>query len=456
MTRLLEPRIKTPYVAAAVGIVLVESFSSLPSQIRWADELGRVSPETPLWARLRHMTVPPTLLYNEDSGWSAALDVVLWTGLFAFILITAARAVAGRAALPPERSAVFCLALIVFAPLANVVAQILPEVTVLLTEPVQRGELLTRVLWDAQESSAHALYVTAVTVVCVTVAGAAWRRGSTEPGAGNEERRPRGRLRDGLLSLFLVLRGPEHTLWRRIGLCLLLTCGASALMKLLSSASYEGWLSLIVAPLCHSDGMPALCSEQLGSALFGYLPNNHGPVPRVSPVFYGYAALYALQGFALSFALCTFFLASTGMLRRTPAATLLASWSGYLLGTLTYGVLLELGLRMAEGRTVSFATLPELLPSMLLPPESLAHMLFAAPTAATLLALCHLALAHGTRFGRGGTAAGSGDGVTPDRSREPSGGASADSGSLPRPQETDSPAPRPSASGRTTEPTTRV
>ena len=82
-----------PLRAALAGLVTMVVVAALPAQIDWADRLGH--PEL-FGDRLRFLTVSPTLLYTERSGWPAYLTELVWAALF-LGLVLAAATVFGRA-----------------------------------------------------------------------------------------------------------------------------------------------------------------------------------------------------------------------------------------------------------------------------------------------------------------------------------------------------------------------
>ncbi|MFI1811118.1 hypothetical protein ACH414_12425 [Streptomyces sp. NPDC020422] len=386
------PALRTACLSLVLALAAAEFLAATPFQIDWADSTGRVGYHTPLSARLRYLTVSPVFLYGVGGTVRAAFGLVLWTAVFALVLTLGARALAHRSAEPGARVGVFLFAVLVLAPPANAVAWIVPLVPSLVREPVGRGEVLTRALIDVQDSTGHAMALALVAALCAGLAHTAAhrrasRRGSAEAPAGTEAPEP-PTLRGVLLQLAVLLRGPSETLWRRIGLTLLMTCGACVLLKLLASPGTEDVLSALARPFCQSDGDVRLCSKQLGSVLQGDVPDN-SPSPVVPPVYFAYASLYALQGFALLFAMCVFLLTAQTELRRTPATTFLMTCWGYVFGTVTYGVLLEVGLAAGQGEPVGLSALPGLLPRLLVPPPTLSHTLFAAPVAAGVFALCH-------------------------------------------------------------------
>lgn len=375
--------------AALCGMALAEVVSALPAQIRWADGLGTGAFDADTLTRLRQLAVSPTLLYGERVGLAAVAHEILWTAVFLGLLMSAACAVARRAADVPIRPAAFCLALLTFAPVANLLALLVLAFPELASEPVLRGAHFTEILRDTQDGSAHVIFL-ALAGACAGVAVSL--RAPTKSDEGGEvskgaegSARHKG-VREQLLDHLLELRGPERTLWRRIGATIMVTCGAGILLMTLSSGLPSAVLTLISDALCRDSGTLRSCSDELASLMTGPLPHNDDP--RVTSAYFGYASIYALQSFALSFAALFFLVRAQPGMRSGPATTLLVGWSAYTVGAISYVALLELGLAFGQTPDLARSDLLELVSQLLVPPGALSHTLLAAPLTAGALALC--------------------------------------------------------------------
>ncbi|MFG2195071.1 hypothetical protein [Streptomyces sp. NPDC048639] len=378
--RLLTPVLRKPLLrgrfvrAALCGMLLAEAVAVLPGQIRWADGLGSTTaiadyPGAP--AALRLITVSPTLLYSERTGLDAAVHETLWAVLFLGLLLRTARAVARRTAHPSVRSLPFCLALITFAPLAHLLALILLRLPRLAFEPHRRAGDMLEVLIDAQKASAHVMFLAAVGSCAAIIAALAAVRPDAPAAQGTGQQ-----LRQ--------ILGPGHTVWRRIGVTLLLTCCALPLPKLLGSGFGEALYELSARALCAGvpeagggDGIAA-CADSLALQMTGSLPENAGG--RISPVLFGYATVYALLGFACCFAALTLAFRVLPGMGRGPAATFLTTCAAYATGAVAYGALLDQALLLGAGE-------PSDIGQLLVPPSALAHTLLAAPLVGALFAL---------------------------------------------------------------------
>ena len=384
-----------PVRAALCGTVLAEIIAVLPAQIRWADAAGLrgADPDDTLLA-LRALTVSPTLLHGVRTGLTAAVHEAAWAVLFLGLLLSAAHLAARRSARPPARPLVFALALMTFAPLANLAALLVRSLPQLAFEPALRGMNLARLLDDAQEQSAHAAVLALAGIIAVVACEArlsARRKHANAPSADDRTTDPavpdgaepgsdgngpvpaRSPLRQQLLSL----RGPEETLRRRIGATLLAVCCAALFLKLLTSDAAEALLRWPAGALCAYATAPGPCAEALASTVTTSPP---GEAEAPQGVLLVHATVYALQGFALSFAVPYFVLRAQRDVRNTPAATLLAVWAAYTTGAVTYGAVLDQATGLAFGFTPTVA-------GLLIPPSALGHTLLAAPFVGAVFAL---------------------------------------------------------------------
>ncbi|GHB02140.1 hypothetical protein ACIQRS_26305 [Streptomyces termitum] len=362
--------------AAPYGVLAGVVLSALPAQIRWADEIGRVGPVSEPLDKLRFLLVSPTLLYGGRTGAAAFLHEALWAVLFTGVLVLGARALAVRAARPSVRAVLFCWSLPFLAPVAHLLALYALELPALVTDAARRDASLTQLLWSAQASSAHAMVLGTLGAVA---AFAVWKPDPSPDVPTDLRALPR--------ALFLFMRGPMETLWRRIGV----TCAASCAAVLL--------LFLV----------PSLGRGLLDGAAFPPAPGN-APY-SLSGIFLFYARLYAAQGFLLAFALPFFVLRALDGVRTGPASALLIGWSAYVLGAFVYGGVAEAGVLAGQRLPVR----PETLHELLLPPASLEHSLLGAPVAGIFLALCSWAAGRVSAARKRNIRP---DGVRPDVSRE--------------------------------------
>ncbi|MFF7179956.1 hypothetical protein [Streptomyces sp. NPDC008121] len=358
--------------AGLYGVLLAAGLSALPAQIDWADRAGRMEWDGN-WdagARFRSLTVSPTMLHGGRTGWEAVLHEALWALVFAGALVWGARWLTVRAARPPARAVLFCAALTVLAPFANMVTLYALGLPDLLAQPALRHERLVELLWDAQRGSAHAMLLGASGSAAAYLAWKPETNGLSDMGSGHP-----------VTVLLRLLRGPLPTVWRRIGLSAAMACGAVVLLFLLSSETARRLLSVSTGLLC-PPGAGRSCADGLAGSALPRLPDNS--LPRVSPVLFSYIRLYAVQCFLLTFASSVFFLRSFESVRNGPAATLLTGWIAYVVGAFAYAATAEVGLRAGEGLPVTLGDVHELL----LPPGSLPHTLLAAPLVGGALALC--------------------------------------------------------------------
>ncbi|MGA5217689.1 hypothetical protein ACPCAE_16715 [Streptomyces cinereoruber] len=180
--------------------------------------------------------------------------------------------------------------------------------------------------------------------------------------------------------MLTFLRGPLPTLWRRIGVSVLVVCGAVALLFILQSSGVQRSVALLTEWL-FPPGSEKSWTIPFAQSIFPELPNGEH---RVSQVLFTYIRLYAAQTFCLTFATLFFFLYSLESARKGPVTVLFSCWAAYTLGAFAYAATAEAGLRAGEGRPLALMTIHE----VLLPPESLSHTLLAAPTVGCVLALC--------------------------------------------------------------------
>ncbi|RIQ20540.1 hypothetical protein [Jiangella rhizosphaerae] len=365
-----------PVRTALAGIVAMLVVAALPAQIDWADRLGQ--PER-FGDRLRFLTVSPTLLLTERSGWPAYLTELAWAALFAALLVAVSWRLATAIADDWTRPVVFALALPVLAPLAHLVAQLLVHAGGLATDAVGRGERLERLLGDAQQASGHVMLVAlaGAVLVLVTHADRMWPR------------EPDGTVRVTGATLLVLLRGPASTLGRRIGLAVLAAVVAYLAMTVVPDvlgAAFEP-----VARLWCAGGPP-------GDGCAGNLVRSVGEAP-VDPsdvvLDDGRARLvriYAVQAFLIVFAV-GYFQVHAQPVRPRPATTLLAVWYAYTAAVVTHEGVVDAALGLTDEPGV-----PGVL-GLLLPPDGLAHALLSAPAVAVAFAAVH-ALAARLRRGR--------------------------------------------------------
>ncbi|MFJ6573916.1 hypothetical protein ACIQNU_41635 [Streptomyces sp. NPDC091292] len=397
-----KPLLGTWPAGAVYGTLLAAAVCALPFQIDWAEGLAPTDSEQSVLVRLRYMTVSPTLLNAERSGPVAYLHEALWLALFLGLLVGASRAVSRRSSGAEDRSGLFCLAMVAFAPLANLLVLTALELPQLVADPVLRGDRAAQLLTDAQDASPHTI------VLAICGAGvASWRAarirqrregraeegGSGEEGESGEESQSAGTaaevttLRALLWEALAETTGPRETLWRRIGATVLATAGALVLLLLLSSGLYESVLSRPAYALCRVGGSAEICADRLVTLAEGSLPKNDVP-PRLSPAYWAYAKMYALQGYAALFASVHFMVrARPGTRSDRPAAVFLVAWAGYCAGAVLYAHLLEMGERAALRGFLTWSEVPDLLSGLLIPPTGLDHTLLAAPLAAGICAL---------------------------------------------------------------------
>ncbi|MBB5789242.1 hypothetical protein [Jiangella mangrovi] len=355
-----------PVRTALAGIVAMLVVAALPAQIDWADRLG--FPER-AGDRLRFLTVSPTLLYNERSGWPAYLGELVWAVLFAGLLLVVAWRLAQATADAWTRPVVVALALPVLAPLANLVALLLVDTVGLTTDAAGRGERLARILHDAQNASGHVVLVAlAGTVVLLATHGdRLWPRA------------PDGTVRVTAASALTLVRGPAGTVGRRVGMAVLATVAGYVAMLVvpdLLEAVTEPVARVWCAGAAPGDG----CARGL-ALIAGTEPSRPGDVlfdqGRARLV-----QIYAIQAFLLVFALA-YFQVHTQPLRRRPATTLLAVWYAFTLAVVTHEGVVDAAIGVADE-----PGLPGVL-GLLLPPSGLPATLFAAPAVAAGFAVVH-------------------------------------------------------------------
>lgn len=374
------PLLARPSHAAAVGIVVGAVLSALPTQIHWAETLSTSQAELGLPARLRLFTVSPTLLYSEHAGWSAHLHELLWLAVLSALLLGAATGVSRRSTDPEGRPFALCLALLAFAPLAHTAALVVLSLPRLLRDPVTRGPDMAQLLTDAQVAFPHMVLLGGCGVIAVACAVALHAGDSTGSSYPN---RPAS-LGRALLRALAETTGPRPTLRRRIGGTLLASAGGLLVLLFLSSSRFTSLSAGPADALCHVSGYVEECSRRLVEVVSGPLPrNDEGRLPQA---YWGYARLYALQGFTACFAVSYFFATAIPTVRRTSWSVFLAVWSAYTMGTVAYAVLLEFGKEAATG-PLRRSDLPDLLTGLFIPPQGLAHALLGAPLAAGILAV---------------------------------------------------------------------
>lgn len=355
-----------PLRTALAAVVAMLVVAALPAQIDWADRLGQ--PEL-LADRLRFLTVSPTLLYDERSGWPAYLTELVWAALFVTVVLTVSWRLAVAVADDWTRPVVFALALPVLAPLAHLVAQLLVHAGGLAADAVGRGERLERLLTDAQLASGHVVLIAlaGAALVLATHADRLWPRA------------PDGTVQITAASALTLLRGPAPTLWRRIGLAVL-----TAIVAYLAMTVVPDVLAAAAEPVARlwCAGAPP------GDGCVGGLTFIAGDAPADPSqvlVDQGRAWLlriYAIQAFVLVFALA-YFQVHTQPLRPRPATTLLAAWYAYTCAVVAHEGVVDAGVGVADGPLLSGVL------GLLLPPSGLRYALFGAPAVAVAFALVH-------------------------------------------------------------------
>ncbi|WP_116948657.1 hypothetical protein [Jiangella endophytica] len=362
-----------PLRTALAGLVAMLVVAALPAQIDWADRLG---PPERLGDRLRFLTVSPTLLLSDRSGWPAYLTELLWAALFVALLLAVSWWLATAIADDWTRPVVVVLALPVVAPLANLTAMLLVDAGGLAADAAGRGERLGRILTDAQQASGHVLLVAlaGATLVLVTHADRLWPH------------EPDGTVRVTATSALVLLRGPAPTLWRRIGLAVLAALVAYLLMTVVPDV-----LSAVTEPVARlwCAGSPSAdgCVSGL-TFIAGEAPTD--PADILLGGRAGLVRIYAIQVFVLVFALA-YFQVHTQPLRSRPATTLLAAWYAFTLAVVTHEGVVDAAAGVADE-----PGLPGVL-GLLLPPAGLRPALLAAPAVAVAFAAAHALVARRRR-----------------------------------------------------------
>ncbi len=355
-----------PLRAALAGLVTMLVVAALPAQIDWADRLGR--PEL-FGDRLRFLTVSPTLLYTERSGWPAYLTELLWATLFLGLLVVACWRLATAIADDWTRPMVVALALPVLAPLANLVALLLVNTGGLTTDAAGRGERLERILLDAQQASGHVVLVglAGAVAVLVTHGDRLWTRDAVGTPRVTRE------------TFLTLLRGPMPTLWRRIGMAVLAAAVAYPAMLVAGdvlAAGFEPIARVWCSGAPPGDGCAGALTFPVGAT-----PTQPGDV-----VFDEGRALllriYAIQVFLLIFALA-YFQVHTQPVRPRPATTLLAVSYAFTLAVVAHEGVVDASIGVADE-----PGLPGVL-GLLLPPDGLTATLLAAPAVAAGFAAVH-------------------------------------------------------------------
>lgn len=367
-----------PVRAALAGLVAMLVVAALPAQIDWADRLG--SPER-LGDRLRFLTVSPTLLLSDRSGWPAYLTELLWAALFLALLVGVSWRLATAIAADWTRPVVLALALPVLAPLANLVAMLLVSAGGLATDAAGRGDRLARIIIDAQQASGHVVLVALIgTLVIVATHGdRLWTRDSD------------GTVRVTGATALVLLRGPAGTVGRRVGLAVLVAAVAYPAMLVAGdvlAAGFEPVARLWCAGAPPGDG----CARGL-TVLVGTEPTD----PAVVLFDQGRGRLlriYAVQVFLLVFALA-YFQVHTQPVRRRPATTLLAVWYAYTLAVVAHEGVVDAGVGVADEAGLTGVL------GLLLPPSGLTTTLLAAPAVAAGFAVVHALLARVRQRRRG-------------------------------------------------------
>lgn len=355
-----------PLRTALAGLVTMLVLAALPAQIDWAERLG--VPEL-FGDRLRFLTVSPTLLLNERSGWPAYLGELLWAALFLAALLAVAWRFATATAEDWTRPVVAALALPVVAPVANLVALLLVNTAGLTTDAAGRGERLERIILDAQHAAGHVVLVALAgsVLVLATHADRLWPRA------------PDGTVQVTAASALTLIRGPAGTVGRRIGVAVL-----AAVVGYVAMLVAGDVLAAVAEPVARvwCAGAPPFDGCVRGLAgLAGAEPTQPGDVLLDA----GRARLlriYAIQVFVLVFALA-YFQVHTQPLRRRPATTLLAVWYAFMLAVVAHEGVVDAAVGAADE-----PGLPGVL-GLLLPPSGLATSLLAAPAVAAGFAVVH-------------------------------------------------------------------
>ncbi|MGP3949722.1 hypothetical protein [Streptomyces sp. 7N604] len=287
---------------------------------------------------------------------------------------------ARRTAEVPAQPFPFCLALLTFAPLANLLALTVLELPRLAFEPVLRGVRMEQLLNDAQKSSAHVMLLASAGVCAAILCAGVRSRGKdpeVEKGTENEEGEETEtgeeavRGQSWARGQLLALLGPRETLWRRIGATIVVTCCAMPFLKLLTSGAAEALFALPARSLCAADGDTGSCSDALVKLVTGPLPENE--MPPVSPILFAYATVYAFQAFALCFAFVIFGFSAPPGIRRGPLTTLLSTWAAYTAGATAYAAQLDVALGLGRSVPLSMSAAWQ----FVLPPSGLPHTLLA-------------------------------------------------------------------------------
>lgn len=356
-----------PVRGAALGMLLVMAVGALPQQIRWADGVGGApGPAT----EVRLLTVSPTMLYGDRTGMSALLHEAWWAVLFLGVLLAMSWGTA-RVARARARPFVLCVALVTFAPVANLAALALINVSRIGDQPIRRGESLNGLLLDAQSGAAHAVVIAVAGACVVYVSHAAYLRAHLDARASPAQASARHVLE--------MLRGPSSTLWRRIGAGIGLAACAGVSLRLLTSDAVREALTPFARPACAVSTIPDVCTERLATTVFQTLP---GYTPVLDPLAFTYARLYAFQAFLVLFALTYVLLRAAPGVTRHPLMTMLAVWHSYTWGAVAYAVVL--GQAVVLG--ASSGTTPADHLALIVSPRGLTHALLAAPAVAVVLA----------------------------------------------------------------------
>lgn len=356
-----------PVRGAALGMLLAVAVGALPQQIRWADGVGATpGPAT----GIRLLTVSPTMLYGDRTGMSALLHEMWWAALFLGVLLAMSWGTA-RAARTRARPFVLCVALVTFAPVANLVALALTNAARIGDQPIRRGEYVERLLLDAQSGTARAVVIAVVGACVVYFSHAAYLRAHLEARASPATASARHVLE--------MLRGPGSTLWRRLGTGVALAAGAAVSLRLFTSDIVREALMPFARPACAVSTFPDVCAERLTTTVFQTLP---GYTPILDPLAFNYARLYAFQAFLVLFTLTYVLLRAAPGVTRHPLMTMLAVWHSYTWGAVAYAAVLGQAVVLGASSGVTLADHLDLIVS----PRGLTHALLAAPVVAVVFA----------------------------------------------------------------------
>lgn len=379
-----------PFSPALLAVLTVHLLGTLPAQVTWADQqpFGHAEGTAD---RLRLLTVSPVLRLSPDTGLSAVLNEVLWTGLFLLLLASGASALASRTP-KPHRMPVVGTALLAFAPLAQLLALTFIRLPELSSDPPTRGAAALQLLQDASTGIGHALLLGAVGAVV------AWIQGipdlvqqlseslvptsesvDSEPGLDRSPDPSRGQLAR-LVAAQLV--GPPGTAWPRIGGALLATAGAASVLALFAAELPTEVLAPALDFWCGPADVPDRCADELRQQITGTLPS--AGLLDTQPLLSRLVHLYAGQAFVLLCAFTYFTVRRTTLGLPRAAGVAFSAWTAYTAGAVIYVAVLQAGIDTAASpaQALPYSELPR----YLLPPEGFEQAVYAAPVAAAFAA----------------------------------------------------------------------